>query len=222
VPFVVFHVDRILERADKRSAEGKDRALSELAPLLRDVPASVLREELLRRVAGALDLSEATLSSLVLKRSMPTAPQKNGGGRVQLPSRDQGARTERTFLALCIALPGPGREALQSIDPDELLTSETLRRAARHIATRTDAPLAELPGDDEQLAHVVADLVARAGRTPALSEARLEHARLVLELARLDRAIRRGRAGRGGDIAALAREREGVLEGIRKAVGRLE
>ena len=135
---------------------------------------------------------------------------------------DTGVRAERTFLALCVALPEAGRTALGTIDPQQLLTSEPLRRAAAHIAPRTDRPLSDLPPDDEQLAHVVADLVARAGRMPDVDQARLEHARLVLELGRIDRAIRRARVQAGADVASLAREREEVLEGIRRVVGRLE
>ena len=111
---------------------------------------------------------------------------------------------------------------LASIDPQELLSSEALRRAAAHIAPRTDRPLSDLPPDDEELAHVVAELVARAGRMPDVDLARLEHAHLVLELGRIDRAIRRERGQAGADIARLAREREQVLEGIRKVVGQLE
>jgi hypothetical protein len=97
-----------------------------------------------------------------------------------------------------------------------------LRRAAAHIAPRTDAPLTELPGDDDELARVIADLVAQAGRMPDVSEARLQHARLLLERDRLDRAIRRTRVQGGADIAGLAREREEVLEQIHAVVGRLE
>ncbi len=41
VPFVVFAVERVLERADLTSAEGKDRAIAQLRPLLEPVPASV-------------------------------------------------------------------------------------------------------------------------------------------------------------------------------------
>ena len=57
---------------------------------------------------------------------------------------------------------------------------------------------------------------------PDVDQARLEHARLVLELGRIDRAIRRARVQAGADVASLAREREEVLEGIRRVVGRLE
>src|SRR5436305_922392 len=37
-PFVVFHVERILDRADTRSAEGRAKAFNELQPVLKDLP----------------------------------------------------------------------------------------------------------------------------------------------------------------------------------------
>ena len=73
--------------------------------------------------------------------------------------------SERAFLA---PVPRPARQgaaALGAIDPDQLLTSEPYRRAARHLAGRTHSPLSDLPSDDDELARAVADLVARAGRS---------------------------------------------------------
>jgi DNA primase len=222
VPFVVFQVERVLERADTASAEGRDRALEELRPILAEVPASVLREELLRRIAGRLELSESRLASLGGASGPQAAARAGGGKRPQAALADTGARAERTFLTLCVALPDAGRAALAEVDRSEMLTSETLRRAAAHLASRTDRPLSDLPPDDEELAHVIADLVARAGRMPDVSEARLEHARLVLERDRIDRAIRRARVQAGADVAFLAHERERILEKIHRVVGRLE
>jgi DNA primase len=220
VPFVVFHVERILDQADVRSAEGRDRALAQLTPVLEELPTSVLREELVRRVAGRLELSEASLKSLVARPSSGSDGRRPGSA-APMRAADQELRAERTFLAMCIALPEAGRSALAAMDPEALLMNDDMRRAARHLADRTTSPLGELPAGDEGLARTVADLVARAGRMPDVSGPRLEHARLVLERARLDRAIRRARAGGGGDVAALAREREQVLEAIRRVVGEL-
>jgi DNA primase len=221
VPFVVFHVERILEKADLRSAEGRDRALEELRPVLAELPVSALRDELVRRVAGRLELSEARLGTLLDGALRPSA---NGRGRAAPGVRgiDQGLRSERTFLVLCVALPEEGQRALSAIDPDELLTSEIFRRAARHLVGRTASPLSDLPADDEPLARLMADLVARAGRVGSLSAQELEHARLVLELARVDRAIARARAQSAGGISTLAREREAVLAAIRTVVARME
>jgi DNA primase len=223
VPFVVFEVDRILSRADVRSAEGRDRAVAELRPVLADLAPSVLREDLVRRVAGKLELSEGRVASLVTNGKAPTA---GGAARdssaAPVPTIDHSVRAERTFLVLCVALPEAGNTALAAIDPEQHLTSAVLRRAARHLAGQTELPLTDLPTDDEELAHVVADLVARAGRGSHPTIDRLEHARLVLDLARLDRAIRRARGERVGDVGDLAREREGVLAEIRNVTARLE
>jgi DNA primase len=231
-PFVVFHVERILERADTRSAEGRDQALQELAPVLQDVPASILRDELMRRIAGRLELTAGRLITLleaVAARSAgrpggpgrPSAP-RSGAGAGGAPRRpDTGPRPERMFLALCIALPEHGEQALTASDPDELLTSGTLRRVAQHLRGRMSAPLSDLPGDDEDFARLVAGLVELAGRVPDPTPDRLEHARLVLERDRLDRAIIRAR-GQGGGTGELAREREDVREAIRAVGVRLE
>jgi DNA primase len=238
VPFVVFHVDRILRAADTRSAEGRDRAATELAPVLATVPPSVLREDLLRRVAGTLQLSEGRLAALIASGpsagppdSPPAANGRHGGDVAEdsqaprsfaYPTLDQDGRAERTFLAQCIAVPTAGARTLAAIDPDELLTSEPMRRAARHIAARTDAPLSDLPPDDGVLALVVEELVARARRTPDVGPDRLEHALLVLQRNRLEREIRRARVTGSGDVARLAREREQVMGRIRDVVARLE
>jgi DNA primase len=219
-PFVVFNVDRILARSDTHSAEGRDRALAELRPLFEELAASVLRDDLVRRVAGRLELSEARLAPLLA--SGGPLPRAGGNGstsseRLGSAPVSQDARAELTFLTLCIALPELGAEALASIDPEQLLTSEALRSAARHLEGRTATPLADLPADDEDLARTVADLVARAGRMPDPTRDRLEYNRLVLERERLNRAILRARAGGDGDTPALAAERRLIDEQLRRA-----
>jgi DNA primase len=231
-PFVAFHVDRILERADTRSAEGRDRALNELRPVLAEVPVSILRDELVRRIAGRLELTEGRLTTLlasggsaggVLRAANGGGPETANGDRLQRP--DLGPRPERMFLALCIAQPDHASRVLGEVEIDELLTGQAMRRVARHLAAgHAGSPLADLPPDDEPFARLVADLVALAGRMPDPNPDRLEHARLVLERDRLERAIIRAR-GQGGDgsvTAELAREREQVREALRDVGTRLE
>jgi DNA primase len=219
-PFIVFEVERILKNADTRSAEGRDRALDQLRPVFTELPQSVLWESLLRRISGKLELSEKRLASLLgdLSSSRAQAPTP-----AEAPSAIADVvRNEREFLVLCVSLPADGERMLVSIDPEQLLTSEPLRRAARHLTGRLASPLADLPRDDEQLATTVADLVARAGSAGPVSVEALQHARLLLELGRVERAIRRARGAGASGISDLAREREHVREQIRAVTGRME
>jgi len=240
VPFVEFEVDRILADGDTVSAEGRDAALAELAPALSALGPSALRDELMRRVSGALELAPARLAS-ALAQAESRQPAASGAGAGSEPPLADGSgpslaahpmdgapKGEQVFLALCLALPDDGERALGRPNIDELLTSERLRGAAAHLRGRTRTPTAELPAGDEQLALVVAELVKRAGemagRDPArraLSPDRLEHARLMLELERVDRAKIRARA-EGSPMTALARERERVLVDLHAANARLE
>jgi DNA primase len=231
-PFVVFHVERILERADTRSAEGRDRALSELRPVLNDLGASVLRDELVRRVAGRLELTEGRLATLLASGgsaggTLNARRPGNGSGPGATAVGDvasgpgQAVRAERLFLALCLAVPDVGATLLANLDVDEILTSTSLRRAARHLAGHLRAPMSELPEGDEEFARTISGLVELAGRVPDPSADRLEHARLILDLDRLDRAIIRARA-EGAGTSDLARQREVVRDAIREAVARLE
>ncbi len=238
VPFVVFAVQRVLDRGELGSAEGKDRVLAELAPLLAPLRPSVLRDELTRRIAGVLELSEARLAGTLADaaaRARPpgssraatgphghAGPAPPSGAEPVVSAADQGVRAERSFLALCLALPQQGDAMLAAIDPAALLTSEMLRRAARHLAGRCAEPLHDLPPDDAALAEVVRDLASRAERGGQQPPAALEHARLLLEHARLDRAISRARAERTPGIGTLARERQDIKGSIRALGVRLD
>jgi DNA primase len=223
VPFVEFHVDRVLARAEVGTAEGKDRALAELRPLLGPLPASVLRDELVRRVAGRLDLSDQLAASLIGEGAPPSialpgastagagasgtigAPTgaRNGarGSHASVASStavplvlDRRERGERTFLALCVTFPREGRALLEEADLDHQFSSDLARRAATHLRAHLDAPLDGLPDDDAELATYVSELDARAARGGSARPGNLEHAWLSLELARLERAIDLARA----------------------------
>jgi DNA primase len=226
-PYVVFEVQRTLDRADLTTAEGKDRAIAELRPAFARVPASVLRDELARRSAGLLGLDESRFLSL-----LGTAP---GGGLTGPPpgqdalqptrrvglAVDLGVRAERSFLAACLASGTAGALELQKLDPDRLLTSAVLRRAARHLAGQAEAPLTGLPADDDELAHTVADLIDRAGRKSATSD-EVQHARLLLELAWIDREIAHARAERAPGLADLAAQRQAIRGDIGRVVTEIE
>jgi DNA primase len=236
IPFVSFDVERILTQTDTDTAEGRDRALAELAPAFAALPPSVLRDQLLRRVSGALELSDARLQSLLDSppsrrgsgRPGPGGNGRGGAGGVgdramagAMRGAAPGSQAERLFLALSIAVPDAGANALGGERVEALFTSHTLRQAAGHLRTRTRAPLSELPADDEEFARVMSGLVELAGRVPDPSPDRLEHARLVLDLDRLERALLRARA-EGEGTSEVAREREAVRDQLHEVVSRLE
>ncbi|HET9123710.1 MAG TPA: DNA primase [Solirubrobacteraceae bacterium] len=288
IPFVSFDVERILRTTDISSAEGRDRALAELAPAFVSLPPSVLRDQLLQRVSGMLELSDARLQSLLERPPASDGPRgseragnrredgigrrggaargparggaligPSSGGGMAGPSRGghpaharpsrggypthtadaggghpahaarsprgsaPGTQAERIFLALCIAMPDAGTAALAGEGLEALFTSHTLRQAALHLRSRTRAPLSELPAEDEEFARVMSGLVELAGRVPDPSADRLEHARLVLVLDRLERALLRARA-EGEGTSEIAQEREGIRSQLHEVVSRLE
>ena len=244
MPYVVFDVERILERSDLDSAEGKDRAIAELREPFARLGQSVLRDDLLRRSAGAMALSEGRLATLLADGRSSTGVDGRGSGRVwpdpgqtaaaagqsaasatqRATASGHGVRHERSFLAMCVAAPAPGELALAAIDADVHLTGGVLRRAARHLSGRLSQPMTGLAPDDEELAKVVADLVARAGAGPGVGPDQLEHARYLLELAHVDRELSRATASGAppGVVVELARRRQDTREAIGRVVSRIE
>ena len=116
VPFVQFEVDRILADGDTASAEGRDRALAELAPVLSALGPSALRDELMRRVSGALELTPARLASAL----------------------EQAGAREPAGLAPARAAPaGRGRERRSGADRERLgVRPPAIRWMARRRASR--------------------------------------------------------------------------------------
>jgi DNA primase len=232
-PYVVFQVGRVLDGADLSSAEGKDRAIAELRPVLAPVPASVLRDELVRKAAAALTVPEARLVTLLGASSGPSgvgagaAPSYSAPGERAAPVHGRpvlssGPQSERSFLAMCVAAPDLGAGVLARVEPDALLLDDVLRRAARFLRAHLPGPLPDPPGDDPELIVVLDDLIARAGRGRRVSSDELEHARLVLEHDRLSREIRYLREHGGGGLAKLSAEYQDVITTIKTVVTRLE
>ncbi len=222
VPYVAFEVGRVLDHADLETAEGKDLAIAGLRPALAGLGPSVLRDELVRKAAGRLGLDEARFLTLL------GGSGTSGGGltgpppsRAAVPARvlasvEFGVRSERAFLAMCLAAGPAGEEQLARLDPDRLLTSALLRRAARALAGQT-----EVAEDDEELDRCLLSLRAAAdGRVVSAEE--LEHARLLLELADADRQITRARAERLPGVAELAGRRQAIRAAIAEVTTRIE
>jgi DNA primase len=228
VPFVRFRVERALATGDLGSAEGKDRVLAELRPVLSPVGPSVLREELLSLIADRIDVPADTVARLLtggggggVPRSAP-ARGANGAQRDDPPPRpalDPRERSERAFLAYCIALPAPGRQALAELDLENELAFPGPRRAAQHLRDHLDRPTADVPEDEDELSRLLTELVVRAEALEA-TPAGLEAQRLQLALARASRDLAAARAS-GGSVAELAHHRDQLKVRFDAAVQRM-
>ena len=211
-PFTRFRVERILAGAELESGDGRDRALADLRGVLGALGPSALREELVQLVAGRLGLSEALVASLA--DGPATLPGSEPGGDAERPAQrgprralDRREETERNFLAMCIALPEAGREALRRVDLDVHFTSELVRRAAAHLRLDLVNPMQGVSAQDSELSTLIAELALRATQQPS-DPAALEVQSLQLQTARLEREIVAARGS--GDASRLAEERRQV------------
>ena len=216
VPFVRFRVERVLESGTIGTADGRDRMLAELMPILGEVSAGAMRAELERLVAGRLELPQPTIAGL-----LADVGQGAGRRRGDVPVTrvlDVRERVEQAFLALCIALPEAGRQALEDVEVDAIFTGEVNRRAALHLRRNIDSPGAGLD-DDAELAALLAELAVRSTQAPA-HVAQLEVERLQLELSRIDRELAAARATGNGGLSDLAARRRPVKADLERALTR--
>jgi len=221
VDLPAFQVGLVLDGTDVSSPAERDRALEEVAPILAGMGETASRDDLVRRVAGRLDLEPALVMGRVTVARPPSGgsaePQRRGptptsrqparGG--ELTSRE---RRERALLAMCIALPDEGREYLARLTDAHLSPSGA--RIAAWLREHPTDPASNLPHDDELLASLIAELVILAHDEPASPEA-MELNYLLLEQRRLESQI--AAAGEADDYerrAALSRERAALVERI--------
>ena len=217
-----FQVGLVLDRTDASSPAERDRALSEVAPVLAAMGETASRDDLVRRVAERLDLEPAmVMGRVVAAQPVSGGDATRGGGNdtagrpapqrhaVELTSRE---RRERALLAMCIALPQEGKEYLARLTEAHL--SPTGLRAATWLREHPEDPASNLPHDDDALAGLISELVMKAHEEPSSHEA-MELNFLLLEQRRLEDEI--ATAGERGDYearAALSRERAGLVERI--------
>ena len=224
VDLPAFQVGLVLDGTDVSSPAERDRALGEVAPILAGMGETASRDDLVRRVAGRLDLEPALVMGRVTAARPASGgsaePQRRPGpgpGAAQAPVRSGGEltsreRRERALLAMCIALPGEGKGYLARLTDEHLSPSGA--RAAAWLREHPEDPASNLPHDDEQLASLIAELVILAHDEPASAEA-MELNYLLLEQRRLESEI--AAAGEADDYerrAALSRERAALVERI--------
>ena len=183
--------------------EGREDALRIVAPVIARLEPGPVQYDLIQLVASRLQISES-MTEEALRRA-PRDERRRGrarrAARVQT-SVDRREDTERLFLARCLAIKDAGRRALDEMDIDATFSVELTRRAAHYLAEHLEHPGQGLPADDDELAHLVAELVIQAGDLAA-DPAALQIERLQLDRNRLDREI--AAAQRAGEpVHALA------------------
>ena len=204
-----FRVRTALGRADVATPTGRERALAEVAPVLKAMGEAVGRDELVREVGDRLDIPP----SLVMERvgtarieeiaAAPTAGGEAGGegaAKVErLPMTPRESR-ERALLAMCIADPKNGRGFIEKLSDEQM--SRSGRPALAWLRSHLDDPLAELPRGDAELVSLITELKMQADRDPTSPGAmRLNY--LLLEQFRLEGEIAAAR--RADDMQAVAR-----------------
>jgi DNA primase len=227
-----FQVTRVLDRTDTASPVERDQALAEIAPIIAGMEEGASQSELVRKVAGRLDLEPAMLMGRVVaatpasggpgasaappqNRDRAPAPQQSQASPqrpAELTSRE---RRERALLAMCIALPEPGATYLERLGERHL--SRSGQSAVEFIRAHPKDLAEHLPRENGALAALITELLMMAREEPA-SEESMELNFLLLDQRRLEDEI--AAAGERGDYerrARLSRERAALVERIAHA-----
>jgi len=222
-----FQVRLVLDRTGGADPVARDRALtSELIPILAamDDSQEKLQNELERRIADRLEIDPPRLAARVVAATPASGGRQAPGPESRAPAQAPPVRAaeltsrerrERALLAMCVALPGEGKEYLARLTDAHL--SPTGLRAATWLREHPDDPASNLPHEDGELAGLIAELVIMSREEPASHEA-MELNFLLLDQRRLEDEI--AAAGERGDYerrAALSRERAALVQRIAHA-----
>ena len=215
-----FELRRVVAEADLSTPRGRDRALAAARPILATVPPNTAtRDELVRYVADRLDVNrEYVMTQADAPAARDAAAERDAPRPApRVTPLDAVARTERTFLSMCVGSE-VGREYLEQMTPEHF-SYEPLNRVREHLLRHWDDPLIALPDDDESFASLIKDVVLRADNDDVSADV-LRLTFLQLELRRVERGLRH--AERGADFDAqrtLAVERQGLRDQIDELMG---
>ncbi len=207
-----FAVGRALEDEDLETPVGRDRALRRVRELIAAAPErSARRDHLVRLVADRLDVPVDYVIATVGRPSAGAESPVVPGPEQRATSPPAVARldAEGVFLALCAAAGKAGESYLSRVS-DSHLSSGMLRRARDHLIGHPGDPLADLPGDDHELATLLTALAVQADSLEAPGEGRLHTDFLHLDKRRIERELRHARAdgdfARQGELAAALQQ----------------
>ncbi|MDQ2676848.1 MAG: toprim domain-containing protein, partial [Actinomycetota bacterium] len=205
VDLSVFHAGTLLDEADLATPDGRDRALDEVVPVLKAMPDSITRDELMREVGERLGADPGLVARRLAAaprtprpQEPPPAPEEGAGGEdspfAPTDSAPEAPRTlsvqerrEAGLLQMCIAAPAYGRDYIDKLKREHLSTP-AMGRVRDWLAEHLDEPTKGLPEDDVELTRIVRRLSGRAPAEPASPEA-MELSFLQLEQGAIERRI---------------------------------
>jgi len=221
-----FQIDLIMSEVDHSSPQSRDRGLTEAAPVLAEVPPGATREELVRRVAEALQIDATVVVARLSSAPPPEADTTNRRSTnrddkppAQPPSTGlltQRERQERHLLAMCVAKPDEGQAFIDRLEPKHL-TSPLMVRTAAWLKDHLDDPAEGIDPEDRDLHKLVAALVVRAN-PDQVGAGSIRRNFMELELAALEDEI--AAASASDDLAARAqlnRRRAELVEQVARA-----
>jgi DNA primase len=164
---LAFRVGLVLGAADTATTDGREQAYEALQEVLRGVPATPERDELVRLAASRLRLPSDAAARLAPAR----APRRRATGD-EPPARlrmDAAQRDERLLLALTLAAGDAGSAMLDRIPP-EAFTHDELRGAHAWVRARLNRDEAPSVQDVQRLEAELVALAARHGGPEAMGE----------------------------------------------------
>jgi DNA primase len=231
VDLPVFHVRAILGDADLSTPAGRDRALDEVAPVLKAMGETITRQELVSEVADRLETDPGMVARRLAAAPMPSReeaprpepvrrePDTDAANAVVDgdPGPEEGPATaapagprtstveekrEDAFLAMCISQPSIGAEFIGRLEEDDLVGPRA-RSALPWLREHLEAPLEGLPREDDELFAAVTSLTLLSEEQSATPELIADTWRL-LQLAGIDREL--------GEIKRALRDGGGQAE----------
>lgn len=225
-----FQLDLIMGGVDTGSPRDRDRGLTEVVPVLAEVPAGATREELVRRVAEGLGIDPTVVVARVTSAPEPqpgarrstgnsgAAPDSHGNETLAPAAAllSQRERQERHLLAMCVAKPDEGRTYIERLEAKHM-TSPLMMRTVEWLKVHLEDPAEGLDPEDRELHRLVAALVLRAS-PEQVGAGSIRRNFMELELAALEDEIAAASSGEDAELrAGLNRQRAELFEKVSRA-----
>ena len=223
-----FHVRLALASHDLNKPGERARAVARLQEVLSEAATPIERDEEMRHIADALQLSPESVRYLLAGGGRSAGGTAAGGSRREPPQGGGAAAAiggayelEVRFLAGCLACPDKGRDVLSGVDEDFFATAGT-RAALRSVKTRLAVTgagnIQPVPNDGaavDEDGEVLAEVVVRAAGDRFTATV-VDELFLRLQDAQVGRLMARLKVAMQGDETSTQARELAQLEGVRR------